>query len=288
MVSIIIINYFQKELLLQCLSSIYKCISSYPFEIIIVNNSTGQKLDEISSEFPDTTIIPNENRGFSQANNLAAGRSKGEYLLFLNADTIFQNDFLKDLISSAEKIKFGAIGLKLYNSDGTFQLSFWKENNFFNEISNKKSEQQFAARNKQYMNAIEDSHKELSEVEWVTGASLFVKKEIYNEVGGYDEDYFLFYEDADLCRKFMDHGYKIYFFPGSRIIHLKGENANPSYQSSTYYFVKDSQLLYYNKHADIFNRILLRIYLFFRFLLLSLLTFKKINFKILGRVLSFR
>ena len=140
MVSIIIINYKQKDFTDKCVKSIYENIKSYPFEVIVINNSFEDDLIYLETEFENLTVVNNINNGYSQANNTGVNYAKGEYFLFLNADTEVKSDFLSNVIEEFKVKKFGAVGLKLYNTDGTFQLSFWKENTFFNEIKNKKEE----------------------------------------------------------------------------------------------------------------------------------------------------
>jgi GT2 family glycosyltransferase len=286
LISIIIINYRQKTFLVNCINSIYENIKSYPFEIVIINNSQE---DYISlTEYKNLTVVPNENKGFSQANNLGVKHSLGEYLLFLNADTIVKNDFAGELIKHFENIEFGAVGLKLLNTDGTFQISSYEENTFTGEIRNKKLEKKFSQENISFINKIEAGLKNITKVEWVSGAALFMKRKIFDDIGGFDERYFLFYEDADICKRFSDKGLSNYFYPFSEIIHLKGENVNKEFEIKTYYFSKQSQLLYYKLHNNIFDRIILRIYLFSKFLLLSLFTFKKINIEILKSVMGIK
>ena len=280
MVSIIIINFRQKDFLDKCVRSIYSYFKSFPFEVIIINNSPEEKLSFDKDQFPGLMVYENQNKGFSQANNTGAKYAKGEYLLFLNADTEVCSDFLSDLVNSFKEKDFGAAGLKLYNTDNTFQLSFWNENTFFNEIRNKEEENKFKSRNSVYMNEKEKEYMEIKKVDWVTGASLFIRKDIFESTGGFDEDYFLFYEDADLCKRISDKGLGIYFYPRSRIIHHKGENVNPDFQSDTYYYSKQSQLIYYKKHNNLFNNILLRLYLLSKFSVIYLLTFKKIYLRI--------
>jgi len=288
MVSIIIINYHQQDLLFKCVDSIYKTIKSYPFETIIIDNSTDEDINHLCNKYNNLKIIENRNEGFSQANNIGAGQSNGEYLLFLNADTIVKNDFLKNLIEIFDDKNIGAIGLKLYNEDGTFQLSFWKENTFFNEIQNKKNEKAFKQRNLNIIGRFESEYQNVSKVDWITGAAMLVRKEIFNKIGGFDEDYFLFYEDADICKWLKMEGYKIIFYPFSKIIHLKGENINEQFIKTTYLYSKQSQLIYYKKHNNFFNRVLLTTYLMMKFLFLSLFTLKKINFRILLMILGLR
>jgi GT2 family glycosyltransferase len=125
-------------------------------------------------------------------------------------------------------------------------------------------------------------------VVWVTGAAMILRKNVFEEIGGFDEKFFLFYEDADLCKRLTDAGYKIYYFPFSKIVHFKGENVNTDFESSTYFYSKQSQLLYYKKHNSFFDNLLLKIYLFFKFLFLYLVTFRKINLDILLLVLGIK
>ena len=280
MISIIIINYKQKILTEECVRSVYENFKSYPFEVIIVNNSREESLEQLKSDYPDLSVIENENKGYSQANNSGAKTAAGEYLFFLNADTVIKSDFLKSFTEAFKDIKFGAAGLKLKNPDGSFQLSFWKENNFFNEIKNKSEEAEFREKNKRFISEKEKEYGRIKEVDWVTGAAMIVRKDNFEKVNGFDEDYFLYYEDADICKRFENIGLKNYFYPGSEIIHFKGENVNSEFQSGTYFHSKESQLKYYRKHNNFFNVLALRIYLFAQFLIMYLFTFKKINLRI--------
>ncbi|MEO8209853.1 MAG: glycosyltransferase family 2 protein [bacterium] len=284
MISIIIINYFQKELTKQCVQSIKQNLRSYPVEIIVINNSPTEDLVELQTKFENVTIIPNENRGYSQANNLGASLSSGEYLFFLNADTIIKSDFLETFLKEFSDKKFGAAGLKLYNTDETFQLSFWKENTFLNEITNKNEEKKFRKRDINFISKKEKEFTDTTEVDWVTGAAMVIRKKEFKEAGGFDENYFLYYEDADICKTFKKKGYKNFFFPGSNIVHYKGENVNRKNRNDSYYYSKKSQLYYYKKNNDSINNIALRLYLISKTAAAYLLTFNRTNLKILKMV----
>lgn len=286
--SIIIINYFQKDFVSQCVDSVYNILKSCSFEVIVINNSPEEDLTDLQLKHSGLKLIHNENRGFSQANNLAASLSSGEFLFFLNADALIKNDFLESFVSEFSGKKFGAAGLKLLNSDGTFQLSFWKENNFANEIKNKKEEQLFKEKNLNYINEKENEFKKLKEVDWVSGAAMIVRKDVFDNAGGFDENYFLFYEDADLCKTLSDKGCKNYFFPFGEIIHFKGENVNKDFKSNAYYYSKESQLIYYKKRCSFLDNLLLRIYLLLKFSFLYLTTFNKINLKIIKLIFGIR
>ena len=285
MISIIIVNFNQKRFLKPCLGSIYENFRSYPFEIIVVNNSPSEDLKDLQTEY-GFKLIQNENRGYSQANNLGVTHSSGKYLFFLNADTLIRSDFLKDFADRFSGKDFGAAGIKLYNEDETFQLSFWKENTFFNEAENKKDEKHFRERDKDYMADKEGKYGDIKEVDWVTGAAMIIPKDVFKKINGFDEKYFLFYEDADICKTLSDSGYKNYFYPFSSTVHYKGENVNPEFRSNSYYYSKESQLIYYKKHNNLLNNMLLRLYLFIRFSFLYMTTFKKINLRILKLTLG--
>lgn len=287
MVSIIIINYKQKDFTDKCVKSIYENIKSYPFEVIVINNSFEDDLIYLETEFENLTVVNNINNGYSQANNTGVNYAKGEYFLFLNADTEVKSDFLSNVIEEFKVKKFGAVGLKLYNTDGTFQLSFWKENTFFNEIKNKKEEKYFKEREAKYIEEKETEFNSIKEVDWVTGAALIIKKEVFINTGEFDDDFFLFYEDADLCKRLKSNGLPVYFYPHCKIIHHKGENVNMDFKSNSYFYSKQSQLLYYKKHNNFVNNLLLRVYLFSKFTFLYLLTFKKINLDIVKLTLKF-
>lgn len=288
LISIIIINYKQKNLLLDCVNSIYDVFKSNPFQIIIVNNSPEENLNDLQSEYKNLKIIDNQNLGFAQANNLGAGQSQGNYLLFLNCDTLIKNDFLQDLLKYFGGTEFGAVGLKMQNADGSFQISCYEDNTITGEILNKKEEKEFRNRNNSFMEEIRLQYQDVVKVNWVSGAAFFMKKDVFENIGGFDERYFLFYEDADICKRLFDKGYDIYFYPYSEIVHLKGENVNLEFDSKTYYFSKQSQILYYKLHNNLFERVTLRIYLFSKFLLLSLFTLKKINLEILKLVIGIK
>lgn len=286
MLSIIIINFKQKKFTDACVESLYAVIKSIPFEVILVNNSPEEDFSDLDKRYPNFQIINNENTGFSRANNIGAKHAKYEYLLFLNPDTIFITDPFADLIRALGKRNYGAVGLKLYNRDNTFQLSFGVFNNFRGEIENKAHEDYFRKKNIEKILEIENNYHEIKMVDWVTGAALFMKKKVFDEVRGFDERFFLYYEDADLCRRLQLKKYYNYFYPFSKIIHYKGENVNLNFNSTTYYYSKVSQLLFYKLHNSALNNFALRIYLFVKYFFLSLLTFKKINFKILKLALK--
>ena len=272
--SIIIINYKQKELLTACIKSIRDTFMS-EYEIIVVNNSP--EVDLI--EYENIIVINNSNLGFSQANNLASKKAKGKYLFFLNADTVMLKDMSIPFLNLFKDKEFGAAGIGLRFPDGRYQLSYWYENNFLNEFKNKRLEKSFKTNNQKVINKYVNKDQ-LKEVDWVSGAAIIINKDAYESISGFDEDYFLFYEDADICKRLKDNRHKIYYFPFDGLVHYKGENVNKSFLGETYYYSKKSQLMYYKKHKNIVNRILLRIYLIIKSSVNLILHKSEVNLKI--------
>jgi GT2 family glycosyltransferase len=262
-------------------NSVYANIKSCEFEVIIVNNSPEEDLSFLSGKYNSLKIYNNSNLGFSQANNFGADKSSGEYLFFLNPDTVVKEDIFKNIFNHFGRKKFGAVGFKLYYPDGTFQNSFGLDNNLKNEKINKECENKFNARDLDFIKKTEEEYKNIKEVNWVSGAAMMVRKSAYKEIGGFDEKFFLYYEDADLCRRFRESGYPNYFYPFSNIIHYKGENTGDDFIGSSYYHSKKSQLLYYKKHNSCFQNISIRFYLFIKFLFKYLAGFNKANLNIL-------
>ncbi|MCI0449940.1 MAG: glycosyltransferase family 2 protein [Chlorobi bacterium] len=263
MISIIIVNYRQKDFLAKCVQSIYSNLNNNNFEVIIVNNSKEENLSDLKKSF-HLQIIESENTGFSKANNLAAKVVKGEHLLFLNADMEIVNDFTEDLINKFQNTDFGAVGLKLQYKDGRFQNSFGLFPTILNEYRNKKTELAFRKNHLKFIKERESKYSEIKEVEWVTGAALYIKKNTFDKVGGFDERFFLFYEDIDLCFRLHKSGFKNYFYPYSKIIHHKGENLRKEFKKESGKIQKESRILYYILHNKSFQLLLLKIYFFFK------------------------
>jgi GT2 family glycosyltransferase len=247
----------------------------------VVNNSP----ENDSIEIENVIVLNNSNRGFSQANNIASKHAKGEYLFFLNADTLLQKDFTPIFNKEFGDKEFGVVGIGLKYSNGKYQLSYWNKNNFLNEFINKKSEKVSKdTHTKSYENY--SNNISVKEVDWVSGAAMIINKVIFDRVYGFDEDYFLFYEDADLCKRINDIGSKIFYLPFDGLVHYKGENVNKSFSTDTYYYSKKSQLIYYKKHNNLANRILLRLYLIVRFSVKVVLKRNMLNRRIFNLVLG--
>lgn len=224
--SIIIVNYNVTQLLRNCLQSIYQYISDMNFEIIVIdNNSTNNSWKTLKNEFPEVVFLESAtNLGFSKANNLAIKKAKGEYLLILNPDTEFEGFYMQELLNFADsKPNFGCLGVRMHDAQGNF-LPESKRSvpDMFNSFE--KLFTNFKKQNTKSYYRNDVSEFEIAEVEVITGAFFLVKKEVYNQVGGLDEKYFMYGEDIDLCYTLLQNGFSNYYYGKVSILHYKGES----------------------------------------------------------------
>ncbi len=252
--SVIILNYNVRYFLEQCILSVREALADIESEIIVVdNNSQDGSCEMVRKKFPKIKLIENtENLGFSKANNQGVKSAKGEYVCILNPDTAVSKDtFLKTLKFAESLEKPGAIGVRLIDGTGNFlpesKRNIPKPKVAFFKILGLKSK-----KNSYYANHIRD--KESGEVAVLVGAFLLMKRKIYNEMAGFDEDYFMYGEDIDLSYKLMKAGYKNYYFGKTTVLHYKGESTtkDKAYLKRFY----GAMHLFYKKHfkgSDIFK-----------------------------------
>ena len=223
--SCIIVNYKNSESLKCCLDSIYQTIQEIEFEIIIIDNSGKDSgLQSIEENYPKVQIINNPtNVGFSKANNQAAKIALGEFLLFLNPDTILKKQTINSMFKYiCSHWGIGTLGPKVLNPDGSLQYScrryptLWTGLfNHYSILSRLFPQNSFTS---QYL-MLDFDHNETSQVDWLSGCCLMVPKIVFEGVNGFDENYFLFNEDIDLCRMVRKTGKEIIYFPEAKVVH---------------------------------------------------------------------
>ncbi len=241
--SVIILNYNVRYFLELCLRSVESAIANIEAEVIVVdNNSKDDSCDMVKRIFPKVKLIENkENLGFSKGNNIGVLEAKGEYLCVLNPDIVVAEDtFSKILEFSKNKEKLGAIGCKLIDGAGRF-LPESKRNIPFVSAALKKL---LGDSKHYYANHLKEN--ESGKVDVLVGAFMFMRRELYNKVGGFDEDYFMYGEDIDLSYKILKAGYQNYYFSASSIIHFKGESTlrDKNYARRFY----GAMQIFYKKH----------------------------------------
>ncbi len=242
-VSVVILNYNVRYFLEQCILSVQSAIKTIDAEIIIVdNNSEDDSCKMVKDRFPQIRLIENkENVGFSRANNQAVKVAKGEYICILNPDTaVSENTFTKCLDYVETLGNIGALGAYLMDGTGNF-LPESKRNVPTPMVSLLKL---MGFVKKYYTSHI--SEEEKGKVDVLVGAFMFMKRSVYNEVGGFDEDYFMYGEDIDLSYKIVKAGYENQYCGEIKILHYKGEST----QKDAVYFDRfyGAMRIFYNKH----------------------------------------
>lgn len=232
--SIIIVNYNVKRFLEQALLSIQKAIQGIETEIFVVDNASQDgSVAMLRQKFPTIKLILNtKNVGFAAANNFAIKQSQGKYIVFINPDTIVQEDTFRTLISFFENHpNAGMVGCKILNPDGTLQLacrrSFptaWVALTRLTGLSHLFPKSRLFGRyNLTYRNP-----DEIYPVEAISGSFMMTRNIALQQVGLFDETWFMYGEDLDLCYRFGKAGWKIYYVPTTKIIHFKGESSKQS------------------------------------------------------------
>ncbi|MEZ0537120.1 glycosyltransferase family 2 protein [Caldicellulosiruptoraceae bacterium PP1] len=253
--SIIIVNYNTINLLRDTLKSIFENPpKKYSFEVIVVdNNSQDKSPDMVENEFKNALLIRNKsNDGFSVANNIGIKKAQGKYILLLNSDTQILKDTLDkclDFMEQENNKKIGILGCKVLLTNGKLDIACRRgfptpKNSFFKIFGLSKlfpKNRFFAGYNLTYL----DENKSY-EVDSVVGAFMLIRKEVIEEIGLLDEDFFMFGEDIDYCFRAKKNNWKVYYFADAVIYHHKkgSGRTNPKVISAFY----DSMWIFYKKH----------------------------------------
>lgn len=217
--SIIIVSWNVKNLLRDCLNSIFTNLDGLAVEVFVSDNASSDGSAEMVKEsFPQVKLIANQtNLGFTKANNLAIKQAQGQYVLILNPDTVIQPKALSTMVRfMAENKNCGALGPKLLNPDGSLQPSCRPFPTLGTQLASTLFLDGLVARGW--------PHDQVKEVDQPMGAALMVRKEVLDQVGLFDENIIFFYDEVDLCYRLKAAGWKIYFTPAAEIIHYQGKS----------------------------------------------------------------
>jgi len=264
--SVIIVHYQVSGLLRNCILSIQKYFHGFEYEIIVVDNaSPDASWKELIAEFPDVNFIESKtNLGFSKANNIGVKAAKGEYVYILNPDTEIEGDYFKEILDFADNQKnIGAIGLRMHNAKGQFlpesKRSVPALINSFEKLFTKLRDDSKTY----YRNDVDEFG--IAEVTVMTGANLLMKKSVYTEVGGFDEHYFMYGEDIDLCYTILRKGYKNFYYGKYSILHYKGESTvKDQVYLNRFFGAMDIFISKYYKKQKPFQYVLMKIGLKFK------------------------
>jgi GT2 family glycosyltransferase len=228
--SVVILNYNVRYFLELCVSSVQKALENINGEIIVIdNNSTDDSCEMMKRRFPNIKLIENkENSGFPKGNNIGFAHAQGEYICILNPDTVVAEDtFTKVLAFAKEQIELGIVGTKLIDGIGNFLpeskrgiptpfVAFTKITGAYKIFPKSRTFGKYYA---QHL-----SENETGKVEILVGAFMLMKRELYNEVGGFDENCFMYSDDIDLSYRVLQQGKSNYYFHETTVIHYKGES----------------------------------------------------------------
>ncbi len=211
LVSIILINYNGLEDLEECINSIFN-LNYDNFEIIFVdNNSSDDSVQFVKQYYPNIQIIQlPKNYGFTKGNNIGVSKSKGQYIVLLNVDTYIDKNWLKELVKAAqESRKVGVVGSKIYYYNEKEIINFAGGSS---NIYGRTSHIGMSYKDREFLNKKKKTF-------YICGASLLIKRKVYNKIGLFDPKYFGYYDDVDLCWRSWMAGYKVIYAPKSFIYH---------------------------------------------------------------------
>jgi GT2 family glycosyltransferase len=252
--SIIILCWNDLRVIPECLRSIYATTRSDAFEVIVSDNgSTDGSIEFIRQNYPQARVIENgRNLRFAKANNVGIRASRGEYVLILNPDTIIHDGTLDRMMAFADRhAEAGAFGCRVLNSDGSYQESARPFASLRGELIAGLYLRAAGYLGSWFSSDTYAGWKGETErtVDWVTGCFIFARSEVLRRIGGFDEQFFYYYEDMDLCRRIWQAGSSIIYTPEVSITHLKGQSTNQRMPPIT--FALDSQVtryLYFYKY----------------------------------------
>ncbi len=225
--SIIIVNWHSKKYIEKCITSLLANTKDIRFEIIVIDNASFDgTFDVLKRSFPKVQLLQSyKNVGFAMANNLAYYKSIGKYILFLNPDTEIINPAVNKMFEFlCHSDSAGAVGCQLLNKDNTIQTSCIQSfPTITNQLlSSKVLRKLFPKSSLWGMEPLCNLSKESKVVEALSGACIMVKRSLFEKIGLFSEDYFMYTEDIDLCYKIRQEGYKCFYIPHARVLHYGG------------------------------------------------------------------
>ena len=290
-ISIVIVNYKVKEYISNLLSSIFRAQQSFRIEIFVVdNNSEDGSIEFLKSRFPNVIYITNtENVGFGKANNQAIKQAKGKYTLIINPDTLVSEDTFKVLFTHMESnSECGASGCKILNPDGTFApeskrsvptiwSSFSKVTGLSTLFPSSKLFKEY------YLNSVKENEK--AEIPVLSGSFMFWRTGLLKDLGGFDERFFMYGEDIDLCYRVQKTEYHIDYVPDTSIIHYKGESSK---KGDLRYIRIFNKALYqfFDKHHSSRYSLLFKIFVYSAIWLRAIASIITNNLQLVGYITS--
>jgi GT2 family glycosyltransferase len=248
-ISLIFVNYRSSAYLKKAIESILAFERRESLEIIVVNNDINEteRIAALSREHGVRIIETGENRGFGRAANRGAFEAKGSILGFLNPDILWQQKQLQKIVERLREDPI--IGLGLFDENNIREkYGFGKKIHFLRLIQN-------------HIFSIQRQVRKRQRVDWVSGGALFCSKEVFNTLSGFDEKYFLYYEDVDFCERARSLGYASFIYEDLRVTHFRGKSQDSLKKQKQEYYA--SQKYYFQKMRPKCEQQLLKAFHFF-------------------------
>lgn len=246
--SIIIVSWNTRDLLAQCLASIYTSSLTYSFDVWVVDNASDDgSAQMLRDEFPQVHLLANdENVGFARANNRAIRQSTGRYVLLLNPDTVVSLDAFQGLVHFMEThAGAGAAGPMLLNPDGSLQPSCHPAPTLSRELWRLFHLDSIRPYGIYRMDAW-DTHRP-RDVDVVQGACLLLRRSILDQIGLLDERYYIYSEEVDLCTRIQRAGWRLYWVPTAAVVHYGGQSTK-QVALEMFLHLYRSKVLYFRRH----------------------------------------
>lgn len=250
--SVIIVSWRVKELLEQCLESIFRQTQDLQLEVIVIDNDSGDGTAEmVKNNFPTVQLVASQiNLGFARAANLALRRAKGKFLLLLNPDTkLIDNSLKKSVDFMEERPDIGVMGCRLLNHDLTLQPSVRRFPRLLDHcLMVLKLHHLFPL--KRYL-AADFDYGETGAVDQVMGAFFMVNRSAFSQIGFLDEKYYIWFEEVDYCQRAKKAGFSVSYYPEAKIIHYGGQSFKQVFTLKNHWIFSCSRLRYIRKHQGI-------------------------------------
>lgn len=232
LLSIIILNYKTKNLVKQCIKNIENLKLNLSarggsalggdYEIVVVDNNSKDGIKKMLQEFfPQARFIQtNSNRGMGAGNNVGIKHAQGEYILILNPDVVVLKDSIESLLAVIKSnSRIGIVAPQLLNPNKSFQQSCYRFPKFYIPLFIRTGLGRFAKKKLEeyFMDDLE--HTLPHQADWVRGSALLCRKEVLEKINGFDERFFMYLEDTDLCRRIWQIGYEVWYVPQAKMIH---------------------------------------------------------------------
>lgn len=252
-VTVTVVTYQCRDDVLRCLSTLSAGAGSCELEVVVVDNaSTDGVAEAVAAEHPEVKVLETgRNDGFGRAHNLAASRARGRYLLVLNPDTVVEPGAIEALVlfaddKAAAGEPVGVVAPQLLNPDGTDQRTARAFPTAAAGIFGRRSPLTRWFPNNRWSRAFLLADREPGEdpwvVDWVSGAAMLVPRDLFAELGGFDRDFFMHFEDAELCHRVGAHGRQVWCVPAGRITHDEGGSRKGWPVSQLWYFHRGAYL----------------------------------------------